>query len=63
MTDPANYVARADKPKVVITDYDFGDVDIEREILEAAGTEVIALQAKSQQEQTALLLANITDQQ
>ncbi|MBB5755076.1 C-terminal binding protein [Prosthecomicrobium pneumaticum] len=36
----------ARKPKVVITDYDYGDVDIERGILEAAGAEVIALQAK-----------------
>lgn len=34
------------KPKVVITDYDFGDVEIERGILEAAGAEVVALQAK-----------------
>lgn len=34
------------KPKVVITDYDYGDVDIERGILEAAGAEVVALQAK-----------------
>lgn len=36
------------KPKVVITDYDYGDVDIERSILEAAGAEVVALQAKSE---------------
>lgn len=36
------------KPKVVITDYDFGDVDIERGILEAAGAEVVALQAKQE---------------
>jgi D-3-phosphoglycerate dehydrogenase len=35
------------KPKVVITDYDYGNVDIERAILEAAGAEVVALQAKS----------------
>ncbi len=34
------------KPKVVITDYDYGDVDIETRILEAAGAEVVALQAK-----------------
>lgn len=40
--------ARADRPKVVITDYDFGDVDVERGILEAAGAEVIALQSKSE---------------
>ncbi|TNF20291.1 MAG: C-terminal binding protein [Rhodobacteraceae bacterium] len=36
------------KPKVVITDYDFGDVDIERGILEAAGAEVVALQARQE---------------
>ena len=36
------------RPKVVITDYDFGDVSIETEILEKAGAEVIALQAKSE---------------
>ena len=48
MTDRADVVARTDKPKVVITDYDFGDVDVETEILQAAGAEVIALQAKSQ---------------
>jgi D-3-phosphoglycerate dehydrogenase len=39
---------RADRPKVVITDYDFGDVDVERAILEAAGAEIIALQSKSE---------------
>jgi len=38
------------KPKIVITDYDYGDVRIETEILEAAGAEVIALQAKSQED-------------
>ncbi len=48
MTDLVNFTPRTDKPKVVITDYDFGDVDVEKEILEAAGAEVIALQAKSQ---------------
>lgn len=50
MTDPAEFTPRTDKPKVVITDYDFGDVDVEKEILEAAGAEVIALQAKSQED-------------
>lgn len=40
--------ARTDRPKVVITDYDFGDVQVERDILEAAGAEVIALQSKSE---------------
>lgn len=38
----------ADRPTVVITDYDFGNVDVEREILEAAGAHVVALQAKSE---------------
>lgn len=37
---------RNDKPKVVITDYDFGDVDVERAILEPIGAQVIALQGK-----------------
>ncbi len=39
--------ARA-QPRVVITDYDYGNVDIERAILEAAGAEVVALQAKTE---------------
>ena len=39
---------RTDRPKVVITDYDFGDVDVERNILESVGAEVIALQSKSE---------------
>lgn len=34
--------------KVVITDYDYGDVDIERAILAEIGAEVVALQAKSE---------------
>ena len=38
------------QPKVVITDYDYGDVEIERAILEAAGARVVALQAKSEDE-------------
>ena len=50
MTDPAEFTPRTDKPKVVITDFDFGDVDVEKGILEAAGAEVIALQAKSQED-------------
>ncbi len=50
MTDPVTGKPRTDKPKVVITDYDFGNVDVETEILEAAGAEVIALQAKSQED-------------
>ncbi|RKP51862.1 C-terminal binding protein [Pararobbsia silviterrae] len=36
------------KFKVVITDYDYGNVDIERGILEKIGAEVVALQAKSE---------------
>lgn len=36
------------RPKVVITDYDYGNIDIERAILEEAGAEVVALQAKSE---------------
>ena len=34
--------------KVVITDYDYGDTAIERAILEPIGAEVVALQAKSE---------------
>ncbi len=36
------------QPLVVITDYDFGDITVERNILEQAGAEVIGLQAKSE---------------
>ena len=50
MTDPADFTPRTDRPKVVITDYDFGNVDVETGILEAAGAEVIALQAKAQED-------------
>ncbi|AXT25248.1 C-terminal binding protein [Ruegeria sp. AD91A] len=50
MTDRVDFPPRTDKPKVVITDYDFGDVAVETEILEAAGAEVIALQAKRQED-------------
>src|ERR687891_1792740 len=35
---------------VVIADYDYGDVDIERAIIENAGFELIAAQCKSEQE-------------
>lgn len=38
------------QPKVVITDYDYGNLDIERAILEAAGARVVALQAKSEED-------------
>lgn len=37
-----------DRPTVVIADYDFGDVDVERKILEAAGLRLVAIQAKSE---------------
>lgn len=50
MTDHVTVAPRTDKPKVVITDYDFGDVSVETEILEAAGAEVIALQAKREED-------------
>jgi D-3-phosphoglycerate dehydrogenase / 2-oxoglutarate reductase len=36
------------KPKVVVADYDFGDVDIERSIVEGAGYELVAAQCKSE---------------
>lgn len=48
MSDRLALQPRMDSPKVVITDYDFGDLRVEREILEAAGAEVIALQAKTE---------------
>src|SRR5262249_22569126 len=38
------------KGKVLIADYDFGNVDIERKILESAGLEVVAAQCKSEEE-------------
>lgn len=40
----------SDRPKVVITDFDYGDVEIETEILHSAGAEVVALQAKSEED-------------
>ncbi|MEK1850927.1 MAG: C-terminal binding protein [Phyllobacterium sp.] len=40
----------ARKPKVVITDHDYGDLDIEQSILESAGARIVALQAKSEEE-------------
>ncbi|EDQ34930.1 Phosphoglycerate dehydrogenase [Hoeflea phototrophica DFL-43] len=50
MIDQGAFTPRTDKPKVVITDYDFGNVSVEKEILEAAGAEVIALQAKREED-------------
>ena len=38
------------RPKVVITDFDFGDIEIESAILENVGARVIGLQAKSEAE-------------
>jgi D-3-phosphoglycerate dehydrogenase len=36
------------RPKVVITDYDYGDLDIERAVLGAIGARVVGLQARSE---------------
>ena len=43
--------------KVVITDFDYGDNDVERAILEPVGAEIVALQAKSEDD----LLAEMRD--
>jgi lactate dehydrogenase-like 2-hydroxyacid dehydrogenase len=43
--------------KVVITDFDYGDTEVERSILEPIGAEVVALQAKSEDD----LLAEARD--
>jgi D-3-phosphoglycerate dehydrogenase / 2-oxoglutarate reductase len=43
-------IRTSDPFKVVITDYDYGDVDIERAILEAAGARVVPLQAKAEED-------------
>ncbi len=40
----------SDRPKVVITDFDYGDNDIEKAIIEAAGGQVVALQAKREED-------------
>jgi D-3-phosphoglycerate dehydrogenase / 2-oxoglutarate reductase len=37
-------------PKVVVADYDYGDVDIERSIVNGAGFELVAAQSKSEDE-------------
>jgi D-3-phosphoglycerate dehydrogenase / 2-oxoglutarate reductase len=47
----------AGKPKVVISDYDFGEFEIERGILEPAGFRIVAMQAKSEEE----LIAQVRD--
>jgi D-3-phosphoglycerate dehydrogenase len=38
------------KLKVVITDYDYGDVNVERPLIEGAGFELVAAQCKSEDE-------------
>jgi D-3-phosphoglycerate dehydrogenase len=43
--------------KVVITDYDYGDLEVERSILAPIGAEVVGLQAKSEDD----LLAEVRD--
>ena len=50
MSRTASFKPRTDRPLVVITDYDFGNVSVETEILEAAGAEVVALQAKREED-------------
>jgi D-3-phosphoglycerate dehydrogenase len=50
MSELAQSFRPSSRPKVVITDYDFGDVEIERTILEEAGAHVVALQAKSEEQ-------------
>ncbi|MCL2725312.1 MAG: dihydroxy-acid dehydratase [Polyangiaceae bacterium] len=41
---------RGERVKVVVLDYDFGDVDIERSILEGAGFDLVAAQCKTDDE-------------
>jgi D-3-phosphoglycerate dehydrogenase len=43
-------VSMSRKLKVVITDYDYGDVDVERPIIEGAGLELVPAQCKSEEE-------------
>ena len=50
MSRTASFKPRSDRPLVVITDYDFGNVSVETEILETAGAEVVALQAKREED-------------
>src|SRR5215467_5691303 len=44
-------------PKVVIADYDYGDVEIERSIVGAAGFELVATQSKNEGQ----VIANTSD--
>ncbi|MBG6176661.1 D-3-phosphoglycerate dehydrogenase [Labrenzia sp. EL_208] len=48
MSDVPKKPWRDDRPKVVITDFDFGDTDVERKILEDVGAEVVGLQSKQE---------------
>lgn len=50
MSDVPEKPWREDRPKVVITDFDFGDIDVERNILEAVGAEVVGLQSKQEED-------------
>ncbi|SNZ19247.1 C-terminal binding protein [Cohaesibacter gelatinilyticus] len=50
MSRTASFKPRSDRPLVVITDFDFDDISVETEILEAAGAKVIALQAKQEED-------------
>jgi D-3-phosphoglycerate dehydrogenase len=42
------------KPVVVVADYDFGDVDLERSIIDAAGFELVAAQCKTEDDVVAV---------
>lgn len=48
MNKPIRHASNTERPLVVITDFDFGDISIETEILEAAGADVLGLQAKNE---------------
>jgi D-3-phosphoglycerate dehydrogenase len=50
MIERSEGLSHDNRPKVVITDYDYGNVDIETEILEKAGARVVALQAKREED-------------
>jgi dihydroxy-acid dehydratase len=47
---PRSVGGRDDRARVVIADYDFGDVEVERQIIEGAGFELVAAQCKSEDE-------------
>lgn len=50
MSDAGAKPWRSDRPKVVITDYDFGDISVECGILEAIGAEVVGLQSRCEED-------------